>query len=193
MKARTFWHMLRSGRLSLLLRLGRIAPSYYRVVWLAAAARAGLLARLASGPVPLGRVAEEFAREPGTRDALEAWLRVGERLGEIARGSDGWRLRGFLARRFAAPENDDVVAMCQEVAGLHHALLAQTPERIARGELFSLADQDGTVIARSSRVLEPALFDAIDRLYPQSGAVRLLEIGCGRASSATRPRATWSS
>ncbi len=179
MKARTFWRMLSSGRLSLLFRVSRLAPHFYRVVWLAAAARAGLLARLAAGPVPFERLVAELTREPGASDALEAWLRVGERLGEIASGAGGWSLRGSLARRLAAPENDDVAALCEEAALLHHLLIARTPERLARGERFALSEQDGTVIARSSRVLEPVLCDAIDRLYPASGPVRLLEIGCG--------------
>jgi SAM-dependent methyltransferase len=179
MKARTVWRLLRSGRLRLLLAMARMAPSFYRTVWLAAAARRGLLARLAAGPVPFERLCAEFAPERGTHDALAAWLRVGERLGEIAHGPDGWRLRGFLARRFAAPENDPVVAICEEAAGLHHALLAQMLERLPRGDLFSLADQDGVVVARSSRLLEPAVFDAIDALFPRSGPVRLLEVGCG--------------
>src|SRR6202043_2373160 len=47
------------------------------------------------------------------------------------------------------------------------------------GELFSLADQDGELIARSSRVLEAFQAEVIQREVPDRGALRLLEIGCG--------------
>ena len=53
------------------------------------------------------------------------------------------------------------------------------PARLRRGELWSLADQDGNVVARSSRVVEPVVFGAIDTLFPRTGPVRLIEIGCG--------------
>jgi cyclopropane fatty-acyl-phospholipid synthase-like methyltransferase len=35
------------------------------------------------------------------------------------------------------------------------------------------------LIARSSRVLEPLLFEVIDQVVPRSGAMRLLEVGAG--------------
>ncbi len=179
MTSRSLWRLLRTGRLRMFLGAMRIAPPFYRLVWLAGALRHGVLARLRKQPVPLERLVAEIAPGEGGADALEAWLRVGERLGELGSGPDGWRLRGFLARQLADPENDDFAAMLEETATLHHALLLDTPERLRRGELWSLSDQDGTVIARSSRVVELAVFDAIDALFPSSGPVRLLEIGCG--------------
>ncbi len=176
---RTFWKIAGRGRLRMLLATMRIAPPFYRVAWLAGAARAGVLERLRGGPVPLDRLAAELAPGPGGRDALDAWLRAGERIGELACGGGGWTLRGLLARRLADPANDDLTAMLEETATLHHALLLDTPARLRRGELWSLADQDGNVVARSSRVVEPVVFGAIDTLFPRTGPVRLIEIGCG--------------
>lgn len=179
MKTRSLWKLMRSGRLRLLLSVAQKAPPFYRVIWLAGAARSGVLVRLRSGPVPAERLAAELAPGEGGREALDAWLRVGEQLGELGCGPEGWRLRGLLARRLADPANDDLAAMIEEMATLHHALLLETPGRLRRGELWSLSDQDGTVIARSSRVAEFAICDAIDALFPTSGPVRLLEVGCG--------------
>jgi cyclopropane fatty-acyl-phospholipid synthase-like methyltransferase len=65
------------------------------------------------------------------------------------------------------------------VAGLHHKLIKGTVPRLRAGELWSLADQDGELIARSSRVLEPFQADIISRTIPPRGALRVLEIGCG--------------
>lgn len=179
MKTRTFWRMLRSGKGTLLARLVRMATPVYRASWLVAAARAGLLARLAAGARSFDQLASELAPDPVTHEALRAWLRVGEKLGEIASTPGGWRLRGTLARRFADPENDALLAISDEIVDLHHMLLLDTLPRLRRGDLFALSDQDGTVIARSSRLIEPVIFEVIDALVPAQGAVRLLEIGCG--------------
>ena len=69
--------------------------------------------------------------------------------------------------------------MVEEVAGLHHKLIAATLPKLRSGELWSLADQDGELIARSSRVLEAFQAEVIQRTFPARGALRLLEIGCG--------------
>ena len=86
-----------------------------------------------------------------------------------------------MAKALARPGNDAALAMVQEVAGLHHKLIAGTLPKLRRGELFTLADQDGELIARSSRILEAFQAEAIQRTFPAHGAVRLLEIGCGSA------------
>src|SRR6202012_5138696 len=93
-------------------------------------------------------------------------------------GTDGYALRG-LAQQLAQPENDPILALTEEVAGLHHKLIADTLPKLRKAELWSLADQDGALIARSSRVLEIFQAEVIQRTFPASGAVRLLEIGCG--------------
>jgi len=179
MQARILFRLAREGRLRLLAAASRVATPHYRVAWLAAAARYGVLARLAEGPVAFERLAAELARGPQGPDALRAWLQVGERLGELRSTPRGWVLRGFLARRLAEPENDAVAAICEEAASLHHALLLDGPERLRRGEPWTLADQDGVLIARSSRVLEPLVFEAVDAFIPRSGPVSLLEVGPG--------------
>ena len=179
MQARILFRLAREGRLRLLAAATRLATPYYRVAWLAAAARHGVLARLAEGPVAFERLAAELAPAAQGRDALRAWLQVGERLGELRSTPRGYALRSFLARRLAEPENDAVAAVCEEAASLHHALLLDGPERLRRGEPWTLADQDGVLIARSSRVLEPLVCEAIDACFPPSGPVALLEVGAG--------------
>jgi cyclopropane fatty-acyl-phospholipid synthase-like methyltransferase len=51
--------------------------------------------------------------------------------------------------------------------------------KLRNGELWNLEDQDGEIIARSSRVMEAFQTEAIDRFFPASGVASLLEIGCG--------------
>jgi cyclopropane fatty-acyl-phospholipid synthase-like methyltransferase len=69
--------------------------------------------------------------------------------------------------------------MVQEVAGLHHKLISATLPKLRRSELWTLEDQDGELIARSSRVLEVFQAEVIRDTFPEQGALRLLEIGCG--------------
>jgi len=167
----------RAGQLRLMVAGMRLVRIFYRICWLASAARHGMLAALAEGPLPLERLAPDFA--PEDPEILEVWLRLGVQLRVLSVTSSGYALRGFLARKLADPRHDAVSAMLQEVAGLQHKLIMETPELLRRGEKWTLADQDGSLIARSSRTVEPVLFDVIDRSFPHSGPQRLLEVGAG--------------
>lgn len=179
MKIKTLRELWQRGQLRLLLSATRLVKPYYRVAWLAAAARAGLLPRLADGPVPLPQLARDFA--PGADDTagLQTWLDMGVTLGELECSGEEYALRGFLARRLADPANDAIAAILEEITSLHHSLLVETPERLRLGRPFTLDDQDGVLIARSSRVVEPFLHEAIDDVVAPRGTVRLLEVGAG--------------
>jgi SAM-dependent methyltransferase len=78
--------------------------------------------------------------------------------------------------------NDALAAFVEELAYLHNALITQSPQRLRDGRPFTLADQDARMIARSSRVAEPFIGEALAEVIPARGAVRLLEIGCGAAA-----------
>lgn len=195
MKLETVADLARSGQLGVLLALPRVLRPYYRLCFLAAGAASGVFARLAAGPAPIDRLAAELAPDPTLRRALEAWLGVGVTLGELRLGRRGYELRGALAKRLAAPEHDAAAAMIEEAAELHHALILETPARLRAGRRFTLADQRGEVVARSSRLLEPVVGEAVRQAVPARGAVRLLEIGCGSgcylyAAAARNPRLT---
>jgi 4-hydroxy-2,2'-bipyrrole-5-carbaldehyde O-methyltransferase len=173
-----FFRTLRDGRLTALLGVGAELKSFYKLTYLAAAAEAGLLKQLATGPATLNSLAESFVAAGQGKDAFEAWLQMGVRLRLLSLEPRGYALRG-LAKVLARPENDPALALVEEVAGLHHKLIAATLPKLRRGELWSLADQDGELIARSSRVLETFQAAAIQRTFPPRGTLHLLEIGCG--------------
>jgi SAM-dependent methyltransferase len=194
MSLKPFFRLLRDGRLTPLLGVSADLKSFYRITYLAAAGEAGLLSRLAAGPATFDSLAEFYAAGGQGREALEAWLQLGVRLRLLSLGPLGYALRG-RARALALPENDPALAVVQEVAGLHHKLISATLPKLRDGELFTLADQDGELIARSSRILEAFQAEAIQGTFPKSGAVRLLEIGCGSGvylqyAAATNPSLT---
>jgi protein-L-isoaspartate O-methyltransferase len=84
-----------------------------------------------------------------------------------------------LARKLAEPDHDAIAALLEEAASLHFSMLRELPARAREARPMTLADQDGSLIARSSRVLEPIIGEAVDEAIPPNGEVRLLEIGCG--------------
>jgi len=178
MPFKPFFRLWRDGRLSALLGAAAQLKSFYKLTYLAAAGEAGLLNRLASGPATLDALAGFYGAKRRGREALEAWLQMGVRLQLLSLGPRGYALRA-LARKLAQPQNDPVLAMVEEVVGLHHKLITATIPKLRIGELWSLSDQDGELIARSSRVLESFQAEVIRSTFPARGALRLLEIGCG--------------
>lgn len=178
MLLKPFLGLMRDGQLRALSGVGADLKSFYRITFLAAAGEAGLLQRLGAGPATLDALAEFCGADGQGREALEAWLQLGVRLRLLRLGPDGYALSG-LAKALARPENDPALALAEEVAGLHHKLIAATLPRLRRGELWGLEDQDGELIARSSRILEAFQAEVIRRTFPTTGAVRMLEIGCG--------------
>lgn len=191
----TFFSMATSGQLSAAAAIVRLAPSLYRPFWLVSAGRAGVLAALAEAPLTADALAARLGIGPEGSEALVSWLSVGESLGDLSRAGELWRLRSALCRRLARPEHDAALAMMEEMVGLHTRLLAETPDRLRERRPFQLADQDGEVIARSSRIVEPLIHEAVRDFVPPQGPVRLLEIGCGsgthlRAALACNPALT---
>ena len=178
MPFKPFFRLWRDGRLSALLGAAAQLKSFYKLTYLAAAGEAGLLNRLASGPATLDALAGFYGANRRGREALEAWLQMGVRLQLLSLGPRGYALRA-LARKLAQPQNDPVLAMVEEVVGLHHKLITATISKLRAGELWNLTDQDGELIARSSRVLEAFQAEVIRSTFPARGALRLLEIGCG--------------
>jgi SAM-dependent methyltransferase len=173
-----FFKIWRNGQLPTFIAGSALLKPFYKLVYLVAASEAGLFELLRDVPVGFEQLAGIYCRDAKAREAFEAWLQLGIRLGLLELGARGFELKG-LARKVALPKNDSFLALLQEVAGLHYKLILDTPMKLRNGELWALEDQDGEIIARSSRILEAFQCEAIDRAFPRSGAARLLEIGCG--------------
>lgn len=178
MSIKPFLQLYKDDQLSAFIRSNALLKPFYKLVYLVAAKDSGLFELLSNGPAGFEQLASAYCSDEKAREALEAWLQLGIRLGQLKLDSQGYALNG-LARQLALPNNDAVLALLQEVAGLHRKLISETPNKLRNGELWSLEDQDGEIIARSSRILEAFQTEAIDRTFPASGSVSLLEVGCG--------------
>ncbi len=153
---------------------------FYKLNYLVAAKECGLFELLFDVPKGFDHLAEVYCRKTMTRNE-KLWRLgwdLGVRLGYLKLDAKGYVLKG-LAKKLALPQNDAALALLQEAAGLHAKLILQTVKKLRSGELWNLEDQDGEIIARSSRIMEAFQTQAIDRFFPASGAASLLEIGCG--------------
>ena len=109
---------------------------------------------------------------------MAAWLDLGVSVGLLARRGDEYGVRRAAAS-LLAPHNDSVAAFYTELSGLHHRLVAETPERLREGRPFELSDADPALIARTSRMSAPYIEAVMREVVPATGQVRLLEVGCG--------------
>jgi 4-hydroxy-2,2'-bipyrrole-5-carbaldehyde O-methyltransferase len=183
MKIKTFFGLISSGQFSLLLKLNSVFRQSYRSSFTAAALSEGLFELLRERSASLAEIGERLtgpsSQDDGAREKLKIWLDLGVSLGELKLTPDGYALRSRLSRQLAQPANDGIAAMYQEVCTLHHDLILQTPARLRENTRYALADTDGELIARSSRILEPYILEVVDAVVPEKGPVHLLEVGCG--------------
>jgi len=179
-KANVLIEMIRSGQLPLMVRLTGLVKPLYRACFVSAAASHGVLRLLGAGPQPLSKIAEALGASAPDLGLLEAWLDLGVRLGELGRRGARYQLRGSWSRKLADPRHDLIAAMLEEAVRHHYDALLGVPAML-KGERprFTLADQDAELVARTSRILDPFLREAIDLVLPRTGAMRLLEVGCG--------------
>ena len=148
---------------------------FYQLNYLVAAKECGLFELLLDAPKGFEQLAEVYCTGDKAREALEDWLALGVRLGYLGLDTRGYVLKG-LAKKLALPQNDAALALLQEAAGLHANLISQTVRKLRNGDFWNLEDQDGGIIARSSRIMEAFQTEAIDRFFPASGVASLLEI-----------------
>jgi SAM-dependent methyltransferase len=161
----------------MLLLSKRLVFPVYRAAFLTAAASSGMLRWMAIRPCDVESLATQLGIEDKRR--LRAWLDTGVRLGEFDRRYGCYGLKSRAARLLAQLRHDALAAGLEEVLRYHVPALLNGPEMLRTGERFSLADQDGTVIARSSRVVQPLVERAVAAELDRTEPVRLLEIGCG--------------
>ncbi len=179
MKVETLFSLMASGRSSILRSVSGKIENYYRICFLVAAGRCGLLTKLKATPARLEEIGDAMGIANQSLGTLRDWLQIGIDLGEVRESNGRWSLSGSTAKALSDRRNDDLLALLEEVVDLHHRLLLETPRFLREGRKFTLADQVGSVIARSSRVLEPFVREAIATYVPRSGLIQVLEIGCG--------------
>jgi len=180
MSIKPFLKLISNRQLLALTGANTLLKPFYQLNYLAAAKECGLFDQLLDTPKSFEQLAAIYCKDAKAQEALTAWLSLGVQLGLLRLNPSGYALKG-LAQKLAQPRNDAALALLQEAAGLHANLIAHTMTKLRNGELFNLDDQDGEIVARSSRIMEAFQIEAIDRFFPRTGPASLLEIGCGSA------------
>ncbi len=170
-----FWELMKRGKLRLLLRFSATVNKFYEVVYIATLFKEELAQFL-----EIPRSIEEVSQFLGVseKDAIKSWLQLGVSLGLLKKQRHRYYISNVV-RRLLEDDKDDFRAILEEVATLHHKLISQTLSVLKEGKLWTLDDQEGKLIARSSRIVEPFIKNVIRKLFPTEGKVRLLEVGCG--------------
>lgn len=180
MKLSGYINWFRTGQVMTFLRLSKSSRELYRMCFLARASQIGLFRMLASRPKSLEELSEVLGIEDGSRTAFSAFVEMGVSLGELSRTGERYQLRSTLAKSLARPDSDALCALAEEIAGVHVPYILGAPgENGTRKRFAAITDEFSTVVARSSRVLEPILNEVTDSLIPADGPLSLLEVGCG--------------
>lgn len=176
----TVGRVLGNPRMPLMLALSKgFVEPMYRAAFLSSAAGSGVLRRLAARPCELDTLGEKLEVPRQDWDRLRDWLDMGVRLGDLGRSEGCYKLRSVAAKALAQADNDALAAALEEVMRFHLPVLLNGPRMLRDGLRFSLSDQDGAVIARSTRVVQPLVEEAVARNLDHSTPLRLLEVGCG--------------
>ncbi len=179
MKFKTIINLVKQKKLFLLLKLGKAFQPFYRLCFASSAASSGFLEIFSKGPVTFDDILSKFSQNPKSEDMLTSWLQLGIKLNEVESDGRGYKLAGF-SKKFVLPEYDAYQAYAQEVVEMHHKIITKTPEMIKTNQRWNFTDHgNGSVVARSSRTIEPLIFETIESFYPSSAPIKLLEVGCG--------------
>lgn len=159
------------------LRLRRDVHRVIRVNFLGIGAHLGLFASLRQEPGTAGALAKRFGI-----DRLEAFatlLEVGVAVGELGRRDGVYRLRGRRARMLAEAGTDGAAALLDEVVTYHGDVYSGLPEFLRGGPAGDYLRTAGSLVARSSRILEPFTAAFVREKVHGLDAPRVLDAGCG--------------
>ena len=166
-----------SGQSSLLVRLLKTGNEFYRACFVSAALSRGVYDHFNEGKASFEHLCEKMA--VSNRDGLRAWLELGVSLGELKRTGIEYQIKGKISRALLNPVNDAFKALLEEVVSYHYVYVMDTPTMLRKHEWFPFDEEPGELVARSSRVSEPFIFEAVDAVIPRYGDFQLLEVGCG--------------
>jgi SAM-dependent methyltransferase len=176
-KLSTFIKLSTSGQASLLSKLLKTSNEFYRASFISAALSRGVYDHFIDGKASFEHLCETMA--VSNREGLKAWLELGVSLRELERTGNEYQIMGKISKALLDPDNDGYRALLQEIVEYHYVYVVDAPTMLRKHERFSFDDEPGELVARSSRVSEPFIFEAVDAVIPRQGEFQLLEVGCG--------------
>lgn len=162
----------------LMYRINKTANEFYRAGFISTAISEGIYEVLSNGPVSCEDLQAAIGSDFNP-DGLAAWLDLGVSLGELKKNSAGYSIKSPFSKALLNPANDTWRAFFQARVEIFYDYIINTPAFLREKKQFEFSQSYGELFARSSRTVEPILFDVVDRAIPSKDAIHLLEVGCG--------------
>jgi SAM-dependent methyltransferase len=174
----TFIKLMADGQFSLMFKLLRMSNEFYRACFVSTAIFQGIYENFIEEKSTLEQLCEKL--DIGSnREGLLAWLELGVSLGELKRTGNEFQIKGKLSRALLKSKNDAYQALLEEIVKYHYPYVRDAPAMLKEHKWFPFDESPGELVARSSRISEPLIFEAVDSVIPRQGDFRLLEVGCG--------------
>ena len=177
MKFSTFIKLITIGQASLIFGLLKTTNEFYRACFVSAALSRGVYDHFIDGKASFDYLCEKM--DVSNRDGLRAWLGLGVSLGELKRMGNEFQIIGKMSKALLKSDNDAFTALLQEIVDYHYIYVMDTPTMLRNQEWFPFDEVPSELVAQSSRVNEPFIFEAVDAVIPLQGDFQLLEVGCG--------------
>ncbi len=178
MKLSTFVKLMANGQYSLMFQLLKTSNEFYRACFISTAVSQGVYDIFIDGKSSFEQLCDKL-NMVSNREGLLAWLELGVSLGELKRAGNEYQIKGKLSMALLKPNNHALKAFLEEIVKYHYAYVIDTPAMLKEHKWFPFDESPGELVARSSRVSEPFIFEAVDAVIPRHGEFKLLEVGCG--------------
>jgi SAM-dependent methyltransferase len=162
----------------LMYRINKTTKEFYRAGFISTAISEGIYDVLADGPASCKEIQETIGSNLN-QEGLEAWLDLGVSLDELEKTNRKYSIKSAFSKELLKPTNDTWRAFLQARVEIFYEYVIKTPAFLKGKKQFKFSQSYGELFARSSRTVEPILFDVVDKIIPQNGSCRLLEVGCG--------------
>ncbi len=177
MPARNLVTLLSMPHLRARMQLIGDAKTLVRLLFLSGAQRAGILAALDTAPASADALVARLGFQ--RPELLDALLRLGVYLKELSVADGRYRVSGARSKAIVADDGDALAAMIEEMTTYYGSVFEHLPATLNGGPLGDYLAPTASLIARSSRILEPFVKEFVNRVVKPRGPMRMLEIGCG--------------
>ncbi len=158
--------------------INRSTKEIYRATFVSSGLYHGVFDALKNGRSHPKEILASIGGAGDIRD-LEAWLDVGVSLGELERTPRGYALRGALAKELAKDSEESWAAYLEMRIKVMQDCIWKAPRLIKEGKRLSMDGRYADLVAKCSLTIEPIMDEVVDKTIPKTGAISLLEVGCG--------------
>lgn len=178
MAIKTLFKFILNNPVGLMYKINKTTTEFYRAGFISTAFSEGIYDVLSRGSASCKEIQSGIGSE-WNEEGLKAWLDLGVSLGELGKSNDQYRIKSSFSKKLLQPENDTWQAFLQARVEIFYNYIIKTPAFLKQNKQFEFSQSYGELFARSSRTVEPILFDITDSTIPKNDRCHLLEVGCG--------------